>query len=317
MQRPMFRALAAGLTVLALAWPVSEAAAKAGRGGSMGSRGSQTFTAPPATNTAPRPAAPVERSATQPSQARPGQAQPGGGFFGRGLLGGIAGGLLGAGLFGLLMGSGFGGLAGLFGLLVQIALIGGLVWLALKLFRRRPQPAYSGAPAPGPAPLNRAGLDMGPRPMHGGGGSAAPVRRNKAGFDGVGLTSADFDAFERLLTDIEIAYGRGDLTTLRRSATAEMAGYLSEDLAADAEAGRVNRIDNVTLLQGDLAEAWRERTTDYATVAMRFSMIDRTLDKTTGRLIEGSDEPTETTEVWTFRRDAGGAWVLSAIQPAA
>ncbi|NJL50457.1 MAG: TIM44-like domain-containing protein, partial [Blastochloris sp.] len=111
---------------------------------------------------------------------------------------------------------------------------------------------------------------------------------------------------------------RGDLATLRQNATPEMAGYLAEELAAEAEAGRVNRIDNVKLLQGDLAEAWREGATDYATVAMRISMVDRTLDKSTGRLLEGSDEPTESTEVWTFRRDHdhGGAWKLSAIQQA-
>jgi predicted lipid-binding transport protein (Tim44 family) len=176
----------------------------------------------------------------------------------------------------------------------------------------------------GPSPLNRAGLDSGANSGSGlnagraplfGGGAAAPSPR-KAGFDGVGLTGADFNMFEKLLGDVEIAYGRGDLATLRQAATAEMAGYFAEDLAADAEAGRVNRIDDVKLLQGDLAEAWREGTTDYATVAMRFSMIDRTLDKATGRLLEGSEEPSETTEVWTFRRDAGGAWKLSAIQPA-
>jgi predicted lipid-binding transport protein (Tim44 family) len=32
-------------------------------------------------------------------------------------------------------------------------------------------------------------------------------------------------------------------------------------------------------------------------------------------LVEGDpDRPTETTELWTFRRDRGGAWLLSAIQ---
>ena len=49
------------------------------------------------------------------------------GGFGRGLAGGLLGGLLGAGLFGMLMGNGFlGGLAGFasfFGLLLQIGLI--------------------------------------------------------------------------------------------------------------------------------------------------------------------------------------------------
>ena len=76
----------------------------------------------------------------------------------------------------------------------------------------------------------------------------------------------------------------------------------------------VNKVSDVKLLQGDLAEAWREGDTDYASVAMRFSLVDKTLDRSTGRLVEGSEQPTEATEVWTFVRPRGGNWELSAIQ---
>ena len=68
------------------------------------------------------------------------------------------------------------------------------------------------------------------------------------------------------------------------------------------------------LLQGDLAEAWREGDADYATVAMRFSLVDKTFDRNNGQMIAGSDQPTEVTEVWTFVRHRGGNWELSAIQ---
>src|SRR5262245_33882970 len=54
-------ALAGGFALVAPA--VAEA--RAGRGFSFGSRGQRTYTAPPVTNTAPKPAAPVERSMTQ------------------------------------------------------------------------------------------------------------------------------------------------------------------------------------------------------------------------------------------------------------
>ena len=47
---------------------------------------------------------------------------------------------------------------------------------------------------------------------------------------------------------------------------------------------------------------------------MRFSLVDRTLDRTSGQLVEGSEQPTEITEVWTFLREHGGNWELSAIQ---
>ncbi len=76
----------------------------------------------------------------------------------------------------------------------------------------------------------------------------------------------------------------------------------------------VNKISDVKLLQGDLAEAWREGDTDYASVAMRYSLVDKTVDRATGRLVEGSEQPNEVTEVWTFVRPRGGNWELSAIQ---
>jgi predicted lipid-binding transport protein (Tim44 family) len=72
----------------------------------------------------------------------------------------------------------------------------------------------------------------------------------------------------------------------------------------------------VKLVQGDLSEAWREGNVEYATVAMTLSLVDRTLDRATGRLVEGSDQPIEVTELWTFMRSRGGSWLLSAIQQA-
>jgi len=49
-------------------------------------------------------------------------------------------------------------------------------------------------------------------------------------------------------------------------------------------------------------------------VAMRFSMVDRTVDRASGRLVDGSEQPVEVTEVWTFQRPRGGNWQVSAIQ---
>ena len=58
------------------------------------------------------------------------------------------------------------------------------------------------------------------------------------------------------------------------------------------------------------------RMLEYASVAMRFALVDRTLDRASGRLVDGSETPQEVTEVWTFLRAGGGQWVLSAIQQA-
>jgi predicted lipid-binding transport protein (Tim44 family) len=71
----------------------------------------------------------------------------------------------------------------------------------------------------------------------------------------------------------------------------------------------------VRLLQGDLAEAWREGDLDYATVAMRYAIVDQLFDRS-GRPVEGSPQPQEVTELWTFVRGpmTQRRWFLSAIQ---
>lgn len=310
--------------VLSVAMPVALMAsavdARPGGGSSSGSRGSRTFSAPPTTQTAPNAARPMERSATQPTN--PGLGAPAaagaaskGGFFNRpGLLGGLAAGFLGAGLFGMLFGGGLsgglGGLSSIIGLILQIGLVVIVARLAWSWWQRRQaqQSAYAGGPAGGPSHYEAAPQPQQPDQIKGfgfglGSGSAPP----KIGPD-------DYEAFERLLSDIQAAWTKQDVTALRRLTTDEMASYFNDDLAENARKGVVNEVTNVKLLQGDLAEAWREGDTEYASVAMRFSLIDKTTDKATGRVVDNSDQPIEVTEVWTFLRDRGAGWILSAIQ---
>jgi predicted lipid-binding transport protein (Tim44 family) len=135
--------------------------------------------------------------------------------------------------------------------------------------------------------------------------------------DELGIGEADYSAFERALQEVQGAYARQDVAGLWEVATPEVAGYIQEQLNDNMRNGVVDIVKDVRLLQGDLAEAWREGSTDYATVAMRFSAIEATVEKSTGRVVSGDPtRPTEVTEIWTFRRDAGGPWKLSAIQQA-
>ena len=93
------------------------------------------------------------------------------------------------------------------------------------------------------------------------------------------------------------------------------------EIAANARNGVINKVSGVKLLQGDLAEAWREDNEEYATVAMRFSLTDVMQDRATGRVVSGDPAKTdEATEVWTFVRPVGSGqqgWKLSAIQQTA
>jgi predicted lipid-binding transport protein (Tim44 family) len=295
--------------VLALALPVmlaaSAADARVGGGFSSGSRGARTFSAPPSTSTAPNAAQPFNRTITQPGSIG---APAGGGFFNRpgGMLGGLAAGFLGAGLLGMLFGGGmFGGLGGLssiFGLILQIGLIVIVVRLAMSWWQRRhgTAPAYAGAATGSGASSFRTGNGFGL------GSGSAPLE----------IVPGDYEAFERLLGDIQAAWSNEDVAKLHTLATPEMVSYFTKDLSEHKAQNVINKTSDVKLLQGDLAEAWREGDTDYASVAMRFSLVDKTLDRATGRLVSGSEQPDEVTEVWTFVRPRGASWELSAIQQA-
>jgi predicted lipid-binding transport protein (Tim44 family) len=298
--------------VLALALPtalaISSADARVGGGSSSGSRGSRTYSAPPSTQTAPGTATPFNRTYTQPGTGMnsTAAAPARGGLFGRGggFLGGLAAGFLGAGLLGMLFGGGlFGGLGGLssiLGLILQIGLVVLVVRLAMSWWQRRhtPQPAYAGAGA-GPQPNYRSGLGG-----FGFGANNAPLE----------IQPADYEAFERLLGEIQAAWSNEDVAKLHTLATPEMVSYFEKDLAENRARNAVNKVSNVKLLQGDLAEAWREGETDYATVALRFALTDKTVDRNTGAIVAGSEQPGEVTEVWTFARRPGSNWELSAIQ---
>src|SRR6476646_4972522 len=318
--RGIVRAIA---IVLSLAVPlvmaISAADARVGGGGSSGSRGSRTFSAPPSTTTAPNAAQPMNRTFTQPGS--PGMGVPAaagaakGGFFNRpgmmgGMLGGLAMGFLGAGLFGMLTGgglfSGLGGISSIIGLLLQIGLIIIVVRLAMSWWQRRHTPASAYAAGPAPAA-------EGP-------GAQTSFRSGLSGF-GLGsnqpaleIQPADYEAFERLLGEVQAAWSNEDVTTLGRLATPEMVSYFAKDVDENKARNDINKVSDVKLLQGDLAEAWREGDTDYASVALRFSLVDETTKRTTGRLVAGSEAPTEATEVWTFVRRRGTDWELSAIQ---
>ena len=283
---------------------------------SFGSRGSKTFTAPPTTQTAPNQARPLRAHhgaalATGYSShcwncgASP--TAPRGGLLNRpGLLGGFAAGFLGAGLIGLLLGhgltGGLGGFASIFGLLLQIGLVVAIGYMLWSWWQRRSQPALAGGPSLGDAgpsqPMGLGGLAG----LGGGNAARAPFAP----------TASDFEQFERLLGEVQTAYGAEDLSRLRQRVTPEVLSYYAEELAANTSRGVLNRISDVKLLQGDLSEAWREGNAEYATVAMRYSLNDETVDRASGRVIEGGTD--EATEVWTFMRTRGGAWLLSAVQ---
>ncbi len=295
---------------IALAPSLAEArAGSSSRATSQGSRGSRTFN--------DSGAQPMERSmatppsATQPQFApRPSPIAPG---YGYGyaqqhpFMTGLFGGFLGAGIAGMLFGHSAWAADGspvgsMFGMFLQFALIGGLIWLALSFFRRRSGLAAAGIPGGYPRSV---------------GAIAAPAPHDPVE---IPIEESDFNAWSGLLTNIQGAWNQADLTHLKRYVTPEMLSYFAEELASNASKGVENRVEQVNLLKGDLQEAWREGDLEYATARLRWSALDYMVQpvRQAGRqeVIVGGDptHPVEASEAWTFMRRRGGAWLLSAIQ---
>jgi predicted lipid-binding transport protein (Tim44 family) len=306
--------------------------AEARRGGSFGSRGARTFQAAPPTRTAPAQTAPVERSMTpntgtsNAARQQPASAQRPG--FMSGFGGSMMRGLLLGGLLGVLLGQGFGGLAGMFGFLLQVLLIGGAIMLAVRFFHS--QSARGQTSAMASATLSN-GVGFGRGDTHQretanastfgfpviGSGSGFGSKAEAVASEDITLTEDDLETFQRMLTEVQEAFGREDHGALRRLVTPEMVSYLSEELADNAQNGVRNDVRDVTLMQADIAESWHEGDREYATAALQYSSRDVTSDRATGKIVDGdADQLAVTTELWTFTRQKGAEWKLSAIQQA-
>lgn len=312
-----FRLAALFATLLMAFSLVAVDTAEARRGGSFGSRGARTTWSVPATPVSPKATTPVQRTMTDGTTTRSATtagtaatARPG--LFG-GFGGALLGGLLFSGLFGMLFGFGFGGFGGMLALLVQLVIIGLIVSFFM---RRRQQPAMVGAAGahrceapPAQSYGGSAGRTSNAQPR-----SAASARAGRR--DELGITDADLGIFQQRLTQLQDAYSREDYAALRRISTPEVMGYLAEELGENASKGLRNEVFDVNLLAGDVAEAWREGTAEYATVTMRYESRDITRNRATGEIVAGDDRVTETTEIWTFVRRNGGDWLIAAIQEA-
>jgi predicted lipid-binding transport protein (Tim44 family) len=311
-----FRLTALFATLLMAFSMVAIDTAEARRGGSFGSRGARTTFSVPATPTSPTATTGVQRSMTDSTTTRnattagtASAARPS--LFG-GFGGALLGGLLFSGLFGMFFGYGFGGFGGMLALLFQLVIIGLIVsWF----MRRRQQPAAAGnANAYRYEAPNAQSHGAGSGTRHAQSRSAASARAGKR--DEVGISDVDLGIFQQRLSQLQDAYSREDYAALRKISTPEVMGYLAEELGENVSRGLRNEVFDVNLLEGDVAEAWREESAEYASVALRYESRDVTRNRATGEIVDGDDRVTQTTEIWTFVRRNGGDWLIAAIQDA-
>lgn len=281
------------------ALPDTADAARLGGGRSFGSR-------PSMSQPAQAPSAMQRQSTQQRQQAAQAQQPQRKGFLGG--MGGLLGGLLAGSLIGsLLFGGGFSG-----GGIMDILLLGILLFVGLKLFARarsKAQPAPAGA---GNAPM---------------GGMEPPLQRNDTAASGWDTLSgqnnaynsqpevvipmpADFDA-EEFLRGAKMAYNRlqaawdsRDLNDIAQFASPAVMDAVRQQLAEETEPSKTEILLVNAQLLSVVNEDKEQRAQVYFDVLMR----------------ERPDQPTPSNvrEIWHFVRElAGGTWKLDGIQQVA
>jgi len=309
--------LVLGIGLFAATMP-DEAWGRAGGGGSMGSRGSRSFSSPSRSYTAPsRPSTPSTQPLTQPQPA------PAGGFL-RSLGGGILGGLLGGMLFHSLgFAGGFGGSGGGFGImdLVLLAGIGYLIFWMVRRGRKTQEAtatAYGGrmladqsyAAGAGTATLEapaRPGVEDRERGL-------SHLRQMDGGFEEAAFKEWCSDAFFR----IQAAWMHRDPERFRSLLSEQMQEAFRKDIEELRAKRQINRLENITIRSVELTEVWQEQGSDYVTVRFLANLLDYTVDESSGKLGTGSDaEPVKFEEFWTWVRPVGpNPWRLAAINQA-
>ena len=286
--------------------------ARAGGGGSFGSRGSRSFSSPSRPYSNPSPSRQQAAPPVQPASPQ----QPGGGGFLRGIGGGIIGGLLGGMLFRSLgfggLGSGFGGTGiGIFEILL-ICGIGYLIFRMVKGKRREENLSY------------QTGYQQGghQRESVAEYGSSVQDRGDtSAGISHIQLMDPQFgeDRFKDTAMDIffkiQGAWMNRNLSPVNSLLTDEMRNIFNEEINALLREIKVNRLENIAVRNVQIVEVWQETGQDFITVLLTANLLDYTTDDSTGKVIAGSNvDPVKFEEYWTFTRTVGNnPWKLSAI----
>jgi predicted lipid-binding transport protein (Tim44 family) len=246
-----------------------------------------------------------------------------GGFM-KGLAGGLAGGLIGSMLFSsMAQGAGLGGAGGGIGLF-DIILIAGLLYVAYRFWKSRQnqnRPAFAvGAPSMGYSPpmdaasatMARSSVNYGSSPSDTGyfsqGSSASPYMTTGP--------RLDRETVEDIFFRVQGAWTRRDLTPVQDYVERDVARTLDADLQDLKDRREINRLENISVRNLEFSEPWYEGDRELVRVRFTASLLDYTVDESTGALKSGSNtEPVKFDEYWIFAKSQGrSSWQLAGIE---
>jgi predicted lipid-binding transport protein (Tim44 family) len=232
--------------------------------------------------------------------------------FAYGALGGLVGSMLFSGL-GHGFGGGMGGVGGSGFGLIEILIIGLLLYGVYRFFKKKKEEE------PVPGTYYQSGANQAPnapayQEQGSGGGDV------EAGLGYVRQMDPSFDEgrFNELCTDnffkVQGAWANRDMGIVRNILTDEMFGLLQGEADKLKAAKKINKLDNIAVRTVEITEAWQEGGKDFITVKFLANLVDYTMSES-GDLLEGSKtEPVKFEEYWTFTRPVGNnTWQLSAI----
>lgn len=134
------------------------------------------------------------------------------------------------------------------------------------------------------------------------------------------LRSEDFQSFENLLLNVQDAWSHNNLNSLGRITTPQMYNNFANIMRENQQQNVANSISQVKVLNQEVQETWQDEMASYAKVAITWSAIDYMFNTSLspndpGYLVDGSlSQPSTVTEVWTFKKESQGPWVLADIQ---
>ena len=320
MKRIMVMASALAMVLMLSAWTF-EAWARAGGGKSSGSRGSRSASSPAERGRQPAATSPQAGAQTGSQAPAP---QRGGRMSG--MMGGITGFLIGGAIGSLLLGGlGGGGLLGGIGLL-EILLIGGVLYFAFAYLRRRQQPAPASPYGYG-APQSRdmsswsstpsVGTVMMPEASSGEDDLSRGVRHIQQ-MDSSFTPERFAETVSEVFFNVQEAWMVRDMSSTRTLLSSEMYETLQRECERLRAEGRVNYLDHIAVRSIQITEAWQEGGQDFVTGHILASLMDYTIDESSKQVVEGSRTTAiQFEEYWTFSRPVGpNPWKLSAIQQA-